>query len=99
MLITMPNELTPQDRNSLTRLGIETQEIALLQVKLDAKRKLQKTLVIDLVQREIISQSRASKIAEVQRQTISRWLQEAFEAPLSEEDRIALRYSELQQRD
>lgn len=95
----MPNEIPQPERELIIRLGIITQEIALLQADLDKRKSSQKALVVSLVQREMISQSRASRIAEVQRSTIARWLQEAYEAPLSEEDRVALRYQQEINRD
>lgn len=70
----MYNELTPQDRKKILKLGILTQELALLQDKAKKWRSMQRTLVIDLVQREVISQSRASRISEVGRQTIASWV-------------------------
>jgi len=70
----MYSELTPEDRRKILKLGILTQELALLQDKARKWRTQQRTLVIDLVQREIISQARASRISEVGRQTIASWV-------------------------
>lgn len=74
MVGNMPNELTPQDRKKILKLGIVTQELALLQREATKLRTQQRTLVIDLVQREAISQSRAARISEVGRQTIASWV-------------------------
>ena len=70
----MYNELSPQDRKKILKLGILTQELALLQYEAKKLRTYQRTLVIDLVQREVISQSRASRISEVGRQSIASWV-------------------------
>lgn len=89
----MPTELTQPDRQLVLRLGIMTQEIALLHVDLEERKSVQKALVYSLVSRGMISLSRAARICEVQRQTISRWVAELEETDLSEMDQITARYS------
>jgi len=78
MVMNMPEIITEEDYQKLLELGILTQEIGILLADAREKRARQRRLVVDLVQREIISQARASKIAEVQRQTISKWLDDDF---------------------
>lgn len=75
----MPDIPSPEDYELLIELGLATQEIAIWTEEIQVKRDRQRRLVIDLVQREVISQARASRIAEVQRQTISKWLQDDFD--------------------
>jgi hypothetical protein len=70
----MHNEPSELDRKKLLKLGILTQEMALLEDQFKKWRIMQRTLVIDLVQREVVSQSRASRIAEVGRDTIRSWV-------------------------
>jgi len=70
----MTFEPSPEDRKKILKLSILTQELALLQEKAQNWRTMQRTLIIDLVQREVLSQARASRIAEVGRDTIRIWV-------------------------
>lgn len=100
MLGTMSDEPTPQDRKKILKLGILTQELALLQAKARDLRTQQRILVMDLVQREVLSQSRAARISEVGRQTIATWVnvhpadyvnaQESADAIISADETLTL---------
>lgn len=74
MVVFMQEELTPADRKLITQLAIITQEVAIAENEIALKKAHKKALVIDLVRREILSQARASRIAEVQRQTVTNWV-------------------------
>jgi predicted XRE-type DNA-binding protein len=74
MVVNMNDDLTPADRKLILNLGIITQEIGIMQHDMSIRRATQKALVVDLVTREILSQARAARIAEIQRQTVTSWV-------------------------
>lgn len=75
----MYGDISPEDLEKVRQLGLITQELLIEQEEWRRKRAVQRRLAVDLIQREVISQARASRITEVQRQTISSWLQADFE--------------------
>lgn len=70
----MSKEISDADRKKVLKLGIVSQELALLSDQSKKWRAQQRVLVIDLVQREILSQARASRITELSRQSIASWV-------------------------
>lgn len=86
----MPKETSKPDGELITRLGIITHSIVGLQDDLEKHQSSQKALVYSLVSRGIISQSRASRICQVQRQTISRWVTELQEEKNFRDEQIRL---------
>lgn len=53
---------------AITRIvGSQTEQFARL-------RRKQKLLVVDLVQREVLSQASAARLAHIQRQTVTSWV-------------------------
>lgn len=65
---------SPEDMERIRKLGLLTQELALLQDRVDKWNAMKKAMVVDLVQREVISQSRAARIAELNRGTVAAWV-------------------------
>lgn len=70
----MSKQISDADRKKILKLGILSQELALLQDQAKKWKAQQKVLVIDLVQREVLSQARASRITELSRQSIASWV-------------------------
>jgi hypothetical protein len=68
------SEMSPDDAKKVDELQEITRVLSNAADQLARLRAKQKRLVVDLVEREILSQAGAARIARIQRQTVTAWV-------------------------